>query len=80
MGRLVKEDEVVGGRYRITGPLLGEGSFAEARTTPARPRAASPGLTRGAAAVQVYPAEDAETKQQVRLLTRSQQSGCTAAC
>ena len=35
MGRLLKEDEVVGGRYRITGPFIGEGSFAEARAAAA---------------------------------------------
>ena len=31
MGRLLREDELVGGRYRVTGPIIGEGSFAEVR-------------------------------------------------
>lgn len=30
MKRLVGDDDLVG-RYRITGPLIGEGSFSEAR-------------------------------------------------
>jgi hypothetical protein len=59
MGKqLVKASDIVGGRYKITGPFLGEGSFSEARDTHARRATASRADRRACNAVQVYPAED----------------------
>ena len=65
MKRLVSDDDLVG-RYRITGPLIGEGSFSEVRACAHAPRAVA-ALT---AAAQVYPAEDLDTHEMVRLALR----------
>ena len=70
--RLVKPGDLVGGRFRISGALLGEGSFSEVcgsrlRRNALSERGANATLTPPASShAQVYPATDNQTKVEVR--------------